>query len=183
MTSTTSVAEKAEQRDTGGWIRYGILAGGIAGIAFAMFEMVIAAILDGADALFMPLRMIGAMLLGQEALDPTTPLLTAAAAGLVIHMILSMLYGVAAAAMLSLVPQLSATRAAVIVSTSVAGFALWILNFYIFAPIFGWQWFPEQTNVAVQVVAHTFMFGTVLGVVLDLKYFHRPTRHAPTLLA
>jgi len=27
--------------------------------------------------------------------------------------------------------------------------------------------FPDKTNVAVQFVAHTIMFGTVLGIFLD----------------
>ncbi len=48
-------------------------------------------------------------------------------------LILSMMYGVVVAAVLSLIPQLSASRAAVLLSASVAGFALWIVNFYLAA--------------------------------------------------
>jgi hypothetical protein len=69
-------------------IRAGLIGGAVAGTAFAMFEMVAAAVLNGSDAFFMPLRMIGAIALGTSALDPASSLLTAGAAGLVVHMVL-----------------------------------------------------------------------------------------------
>jgi hypothetical protein len=159
--------------DVGAWIRYGILGGIVAGIVFALFEMVMAAVLDGTEAFFMPLRMIGGIGLGPVAMDPSSSLLTAGGAGLAIHMILSMIYGVTITAALSLVPQLSASRTAVLVSTSIAGFLLWLVNFYVFASIFGWTWFPNDTNPAVQIVAHAVFFGTVLGLVLGRAYFRR----------
>jgi len=172
MTTLTGTERRI---DVGAWLRYGILGGVIAGISLAMFEMIMAAVLDGGDAFFMPLRMIGGIGLGKQALDPGTSLLTAGGAGLVIHMILSMMYGVVVAAVLSLIPQLSASRAAVLISASVAGFALWIVNFYVLAQVFGWTWFPNNTNAAVQFVGHTFLYGSVLGLVLDRTYF-QPAR-------
>ena len=161
--------------DLGAWIRHGVIGGAIAGIVFAMFEMIMAVVLDGSRAFFMPLRMIGGIGLGQQALDPNTSVLTAGGVGLVIHMILSMMYGVIVTVVLSLVPQLSSSRTSALVSASVAGFALWIVNFYVLASVFGWTWFPNNTNVAVQFVAHTFFYGTVLGIVLDRTHFRRST--------
>ncbi len=169
----TTLAGPGRRADAGAWLRYGIVAGIVAGIVFAMFEMIMAAVLNGADAFFMPLRMIGGIGLGTSALGPGTSLLTAGGAGLVIHMILSMMYGVVVAGVLSLAPALSSSRTAVLVSASVAGFALWILNFYVLAQAFGWIWFPNNTNAAVQFVAHTFFFGTILGYVLDRTYLQR----------
>lgn len=169
----TTLAGTERRVDVGAWIRYGILGGIIAGITFAMFEMVMALILNGSDAFFMPLRMIGGIGLGASAMDPATSLLTAGGVGLVIHMILSMMYGVVVAGVLSLIPQLSSSRTAVLVSASVAGFGLWIVNFYVLAQVFGWTWFPNNTNALVQFVAHTFFFGTVLGFVLDRTYLQR----------
>jgi hypothetical protein len=154
-------------RDVAGWIKYGILGGAIAGIVFALFEMIVAALMMGGEAFFMPLRMIGGIALGPPAMDPQTSLLTAGVAGLVVHMVLSVVYGVATAAVLSLIPQLSASSWAVIISASVAGLALWIVNFYVFAPVFGWTWFPNDTNPVVLFVAHTFFYGTVLGIYLN----------------
>ncbi len=157
---------------TGTWVRAGIVGGVIAGIVFAMFEMIMAVVLNGADAFFMPLRMIGAIGLGTTALDPATALFTAGGAGLVIHMILSMMYGVAVAGVLTFAPALSRSRASIVLVASAAGFALWIVNFFVIARIFGWNWFPDGQNVAVQFVAHAMMYGTVLGLLLDRLAFH-----------
>lgn len=159
--------------DVGAWVRYGLLGGIVAGMVFAMFEMVMAVVLDGTDAFFMPMRMIGGIVLGPGAMDPTTALLTAGGLGFALHMVLSMMYGVAVAALLSLVPPLSATRGAILATTTASGIGLWIVNFYVVAPLFGWVWFPNNTNPVVQFVAHAFLFGTVLGLVLDRTLFRR----------
>jgi hypothetical protein len=172
----TTLASTERRVDIGAWLRSGILGGIIAGIAFAMFEMIMAVVLDGGDAFFMPLRMIGGIALGTSALDPATSLLTAGGVGLLVHMILSMTYGVVVAGVLSVAPQLSASRTAVVVSASAAGLALWIVNFHVLAQAFGWTWFPDDTNAAVQFVAHTFFFGSVLGLVLDRAFGQRARR-------
>ena len=164
--ASTAIATRTTT-GTSTWVRTGLIGGVVAGIVFAMFEMITAAVLNGSEAFLMPLRMIGAIGLGTTALDPASSILTAGGAGLVIHMVLSMMYGVIVAGAIALVPSLSRSAASVLAVSSVAGFALWILNFFILAGIFGWNWFPDTQNVAVQFVAHTFMFGTVLGLFLD----------------
>ena len=148
------------------WILSGAIAGIAAGIAFAMFEMIMAALTDGGGAFFMPLRMIGAIGLGKGALDPGTSLVTAGGAGLIIHMILSMMYGVSVAALLRIIPTLARTGASILAVSSVAGALLWVVNFHILAPALGWVWFPDGTNALIQIVAHTVFFGTLLGIVL-----------------
>jgi len=170
-----STAIATPRTGTSTWVRTGLIGGVVAGIVFAMFEMITAAVLNGSDAFFMPLRMIGAIGVGMSALDPTSSLLTAGGAGLVIHMILSMMYGVMVAGVIALVGSLSRSTASVLVVSSIAGFALWIMNFFLLAGIFGWNWFPDTQNVAVQLVAHTFMFGTVLGLILD-RFAFRASR-------
>ena len=52
------------------WVKHGLIGGVVAGTVFAMFEMIMAAILDGADAFFMPLRMIGGIALGAFDFNP-----------------------------------------------------------------------------------------------------------------
>ena len=149
------------------WIRAGLIGGAVAGIVFAMFEMVMAVVINGGDAFFMPLRMIGATAIGPSALDPASSLITAGGAGLVVHMALSMMYGVGVAALLSAVPSLRRSVSSVVAVASAAGFGLWIVNFFLLANLFGWRWFPDGQNMVVQVVAHTVMFGSVLGLTLD----------------
>ena len=53
MTTATSSAQRIA---TGTWIRAGLIDGVAAGIAFAMFEMITAVVLNGSEAFFMPLR-------------------------------------------------------------------------------------------------------------------------------
>ena len=154
----------AARSQSAGWIVAGAIAGIIAGIVFAMFEMIMAVVTDGGEAFFMPLRMIGAIGLGTSALDPATSLVTAGGAGLAIHMALSMAYGIGVATLFRVVPSLGRTTTAVVAVSSAAGFLLWVVNFQVFARIFGWTWFPDGTNAVVQIVAHTVFFGTVLGL-------------------
>jgi hypothetical protein len=163
---------EARTIETGRWVRVGVVGGIVGGIVFAMFEMIMAAVLNGSDAFFMPLRMIGGIGLGQTALDPATSLLAAGAVGLAIHMVLSMMYGMGVAGVLALVGSLSSSTTRILVVSGLAGFALWIVNFFVLAGLFGWSWFPDSQNVAVQLIAHTFMFGAVLGLVLDRFAFH-----------
>lgn len=150
-----------------GWLKHGLIGGIVAGIVFAMFEMVTAAIVDGPSAFFMPLRMIGGIAIGQQALDPGSSLLAAGAAGLVVHMMLSAAYGIGVAGVARYVPVLSTSAATLIIWTSAAGLGLWLVNFYVIAPIGGWTWFPDGTNPVTQFIAHTFFYGTVLGVYLN----------------
>lgn len=153
--------------DTGSAIKQGIAGGIVAGLVFAMFEMVAAAALMGADAFFMPLRMIGAIALGPAALDPGYSLVTAAVVGVVVHMMLSAVFGGLFGAALSVVPGLTGSTGTLLAVASVFGLLLWVVNFYVLAPAFGWTWFPDKTNPVVQFFAHTFFFGTALGIYLD----------------
>ena len=105
-----STAIAAHSTGTSTWVRVGVIGGVLAGIVFAMFEMIMAAVLNGGGAFFMPLRMIGAIGVGASALDPATSLVTAGGAGLVIHMILSMMYGVMVAGVIALVGSLQVDR-------------------------------------------------------------------------
>ena len=162
-----TVREPGTRSDTGTWIKHGLIGGIVAGIAFAMFEMIMAALMMGAAAFWMPLRMIGGMILGQQALDPSYPLATAAVVGLITHMVLSMIFGAVFGAIVSAVPALRSTTGALLGAASIYGLALWLINFYLIAPAVGWVWFPTGTNPVVQFLAHTFFFGTVLGFYLD----------------
>jgi uncharacterized membrane protein YagU involved in acid resistance len=144
-------------------LRFGVwpavVSGVIAGLVFALFEMTVAAMMMGLQAIFMPLRMIGAMVLGAEALDPGYSLVTAATAGVVVHMVLSVVF----ALMFAFIAPSSASTTVLIVSGIAFGLGLWLVNFYLIAPMMGWNWFPEQTDPIVQFLAHGFFFGAPIG--------------------
>jgi len=153
--------------DTSRWVKQGMLGGVIAGLVFAMFEMVMAALMNGAEAFFMPLGMIGAMVLGSEALDPGYPLATAALAGAAVHMVMSGMFGMVFGLLASAVPALARSTGALVIAASVFGLLLWLVDFYVVAPAAGWDWFPNGTNETVQFLAHAVFFGAVLGLYLD----------------
>ena len=160
--------------DTGWWVKQGAIGGAIAGIVFAMFEMLATALMNGAAAFFMPLRMIGAIVLGQGALQPSYPLLTAGLAGMVVHMMLSVVFGIVFALLVASVPALASSTMALLAAASAYGLLLWLVNFYLIAPAAGWVWFTES-NPVVQFLAHTVMFGTALGFYLDRVRARRGT--------
>jgi hypothetical protein len=153
--------------DVGGWMKKGAIGGLIAGILFAMVETIAAAALMGLNAVSLPLRMIGGIALGRQALGPTYPLLNAALAGLAAHLALSMLFGAILGAFIGFAPTWGASTPLLLFTASVYGLLLWFVNFSIIAPSAGWNWFGDQTNPAVQFVAHTFFYGTALGFYLD----------------
>lgn len=163
------MAQRAEVRgrerpgtDYGAWAGSGLVAGLIGGIAFALFEMIVAAVLVG--NFFGPLRMISAVVLGQQALTQEVSLGLAALVGVAVHMVYSLLAGVVFALIIAAVGAFHSSRGAVIVTASVLGLLMWILNFYIIAPAAGWVWFSQNADQFWQgFVAHTFLYGSVAG--------------------
>jgi uncharacterized membrane protein YagU involved in acid resistance len=135
----------------------GAIGGIVAGIVFAAFEMIASAAMMGPEAFFMPLRMIGAIALGPAALEPTYSLWGAGLAGLVVHIVLAVIYG----AVFALIFGGLRSPAVDIAVGAAFGLALWLINFYVIAPVM-FPWFTEA-NPMVQFIAHTFFFGAVLG--------------------
>jgi uncharacterized membrane protein YagU involved in acid resistance len=147
-------------RDMRWGLQQGAIAGIVAGIVFAAFEMIVSALMAGPEAFFMPLRMIGAIALGPEALDPAYSVVNASVAGVIVHVILAIIYGV----IFGEIAAMLRGQAAFIGAGSIFGLALWLINFYVIAPV-AFPWFLDA-NPLVQFIAHTFFFGSVLGYYL-----------------
>ncbi|MDQ3406919.1 MAG: hypothetical protein M3472_02010 [Chloroflexota bacterium] len=168
QTDPVDPADRTDRSDLGRWAKHGAIGGLLAGLLFALFEMVMATVQMGGEAFFMPLRMIGGIALGSQALEPSsTSLLEAGGVGIAIHMMLSVIFGASVAVVAGLVAPIRSSTVALIAWTSLAGLALWLVNFYVIAPIGGWRWFPEGTDPVIQFIAHTFVFGSLLGLYLD----------------
>jgi hypothetical protein len=150
---------------TGRWLRTGALLGLVAGVVFAVFEMLAA--WGMGDGFWMPLRMIGAIVLGEDALEPSYSLAGAALTGAVLHMALSALYGAVFGALAAFALGLQSSRAALVAATSLYGLTLWLVNFYVIAPV-AFEWF-QDANAFVQFIAHVFFYGALLGLLLAAR--------------
>ncbi len=101
-------------------------------------------------------------------MPPKIELGTALPVGFVTHFALSTLYGVIAAAIVSLVPALRSSAMTLIVATTIFGTLLWIINFFILPDAIGRPWFKEAPMVA-QFIYHAFFYGTPLGIYLAMR--------------
>lgn len=146
-----------KRRELGWAIGRGAQWGIVAGLVFAVYEMFMSAALEGASATFMPLRMIGAILLGEQALDPGYSLLVAASAGVFVHLALSAIYGIV---FMVIAGGLIAAATDLVLGT-IFGLVLWGINFYWIAPR-AFPWFLDADPL-VQAIGHGIFFGTALG--------------------
>lgn len=89
------------------------------------------------------------------------------------HLALSALYGAVFGGLVALVAALRSSVGVLVLAGSLYGLALWLVNFYVIAPV-AFAWF-QDANAAVQFVAHVFFFGALLGGILS-----RSARVAPT---
>jgi len=135
-----------------------------AGMIFITFEMTAAAF-AGVD-FFSPLRMTGATVLGHGALESSYSLGVAGLVGLLVHATLSAVYG-AAFGVASAVGPLRRNREVLLVAATAFGALLWAVNFYLVIPV-AFPWFLAASPM-VQFIAHTFFFGTILGLMLSVR--------------
>lgn len=153
--------------DLGRWLVHGMVGGVIAGIIFAMFEMLVELVIVGTEeAFWMPLRMIGAIGIGAEALEPAYSLTEAALAGAAIHIALSAVFGMTFALLLFGLWSAARTPALILAAGIGGGLLLWLVNFYIIAPAAGWDWFPDGSRTWAAAVGHAG-YGLLLAAYLS----------------
>ncbi len=150
------------------WVESIVIGGIVAGIAFGLFQMIMALVFTG--NFFAPMRMISAMVLGKQALDPAYPLHIAAPLGMGINMMFSLAFASVFALFMANAVSLVGTPVRRILCGAVYGFVLWILNFYVIATFLHWTWFAQQTNPFWQgFFAHVFVYGAVMGLFMKQK--------------
>jgi hypothetical protein len=159
--ATTPLGIKSEARR---WVLRGAVMGIAAGGVFLIFEMVLAGLTG--QSVFEPLRMIAAVVLGEGALppQPTIVLAIVVPAALAVHYALSAIYGAVFGVAVAGIDALRHGRFVLVGAATIFGFLLWLVNFYVIAPI-AFPWF-SMAEPYVQFTAHTFFFGTALGLSL-----------------
>jgi hypothetical protein len=138
-----------------------------AGLIFAGFAMVTSGISSGTGAATDPLRMVAAIVLGPTAVI-RHPFALASTVGLCLHLLLSTafarLFAVTVTGFATATEgELMTTTATTAIAGIFFGAALWLMNFYIVAPLAGWTWFPANVHHVVAFVGHAFFFGLPLG--------------------
>lgn len=157
------------------WLLAGSLMSGASGVSFVLFKMTMAALLGA--GFFTPLRNIGAMALGERALASTYPLERVAIAGFLVHMALSVLYGACFAGLAGSVAFVRGSRAALLAGGVAMGLFLWVVNLYVFVPLF-FPWFTHNVPV-IEILARTLFFGVPLSALLAARLLPRGGEAAP----
>ena len=149
---------------------HGVIGGIVAAMTFMVFQMTAAAAHEGSA--FIPPRVLASLIFGEQALTATVPLLTALAVGMVVHVVLSILFGLAFVGLLTVFRQLCSSWRMMLVYGSLFGFALWIVNFRIIGSIL----FPQLLTVDqfwMGFLPHAAIIGLGLAVYVSL------VRYAP----
>jgi hypothetical protein len=148
------------------WDRQGLRGGLLAGIVFALIELLLMGALDGQVEVARFLRRVAAMWIGPAALAPDYPFAAVAVVGTIMHLGLSALFGLIFTWLTeSIVPRLIRSPGVLLAAATVYGVLLWPLNVYLIAPFVGWEWFADETAPVVQAAAH-LGYGVVLGLYL-----------------
>jgi hypothetical protein len=162
-----ATAEPPEPTGVRWWDRQGLRGGLLAGLGFAVVELLVMDVRVGPDGVARLLRRIAAMWIGPEALDPGYSFAAVAVVGTVMHFGLSAIFGLVFTWITeAILPVLARSRGMLLLAATAYGLLLWPLNVYVIAPFVGWDWFARETEPAVQAAAH-LCYGALLGLYLD----------------
>jgi hypothetical protein len=132
-----------------------IWGGMVAGLVFLMAEMILIAMTG--ESPWGPPRMMAAIVMGTDVLPPPATFdLGIAMVGMIVHFVLSVIYGFVLGFAIS---RWRLGIGVAIVLGIVFGLLLYLVNFYLFTGLFPWF---EMARNAITLVSH-LLFGGVLG--------------------
>ena len=165
MQNTAGRESSAARSGLGAWAGIGALMGIFAGLVFALFQVIMAAVAPGPLPSELIVMVEGVAYGGVPApINAPAIASPAVAIAVLVHLGLSAIYGAMFGAVAPKVRALRNDRKALIGAATVFGLLVWIVNFFVIAPV-AFPWFAE-TNGVVQFFAHTLFYGTVLGLLL-----------------
>jgi hypothetical protein len=166
-----------ERRDAWEVAIHGARAGLLAGATLGLVEIAASTMLRHSPRL--PFDFAAAIVVGPEALLPAFPLAASLALGTVLHVLLSITFGVAFLGGLALTFQLSARPLLMVLYGMLFGVAVWEINFLAILPAIA----PELTgrlDLATQlwngIVSYSLVYGPVLAtyVIWGAAWHARP---------
>ena len=152
----------------------GIAAGIVAGVIFAMMEVVGAAVMGNPAA--MPLRMFASVVLGRGAMQG--PLGQVLVVGTIAHLVLSAVFGLVYGILGGRVSE--PTRTSFGRQAGIAiGVAVWLVNFQIIVRVL-YPWFLGSPQF-LQAMMHGLFFGVPLALLFTASerrsHVHAPLAH------
>jgi hypothetical protein len=158
------VGVPVERRDSWEVVIHGARAGLLAGVALGVVEIVASFMLS--DDPWLPFDFASALIVGPEALLPAFPLAASLALGTVIHVLLSIVFGVAFLGVLALTFQLSARPSLMVLYGMLFAAAVWEVTFLAVLPVIA----PPLTgrlDLATQlwngIVSYCLVYGPLLA--------------------
>ena len=156
---------EVERRELWEVIVHGARAGLLAGAALGLVEIAASTMLRRSPRL--PFDFAAAIVVGPAALLPAFPLAASLALGTVLHVLLSITFGVAFLGGVTLTFQLSARPLLMVLYGTLFGVAVWEINFLAVLPAIA----PElagQLDLATQIrngiVSYSLVYGPVLAM-------------------
>lgn len=158
------VGVPVERRDSWEVARHGARAGLIAGVALGAIEVGASVLLRNDP--WLPFDFATAMLVGPEALAPSFPLAASLALGTVLHVLLSVVFGIAFLGGLALTFQLSARPPLMMLYGMLFGVTVWEIDFLAVLPVIAPQ-LTGRLDLATQlwngIVSYSLVYGPVLA--------------------
>ena len=141
-------------------VGYGLAGGLIGGLTFILLQMFVAWI--ATEQLLIPLILIATIPL--QEIPASISLADAIIGGGLFHFAFSAVVGMIFGFVIMAIPKIKLSLLNVVLISTLGGFFLWLIDFYVLAPLLNAPWFATQTNPLIQFIIHTFFFGTVFGL-------------------
>jgi hypothetical protein len=154
---------EVERRDRWEVVRHGTFAGLLAGFALGLVEIAVSTALYGDS--WLPFDFAVAIVVGPEALAPAFPVAASVALGTVIHLLLSVLFGVVFLSALAVTFQLSARSWLIVFYGVVFALVVWEVNFLAVLPLIA-PTLRGRIDLAIQLWNGIMSYGFVYGPVL-----------------
>lgn len=144
-------------------MRHGTFAGLLAGFALGLVEIAISTAVRGDP--WLPFDFATAIVVGSEALAPAFPVAASVALGTVLHLLLSVLFGVVFLSALALTFQLSARSWLIVFYGVVFALVVWEVNFLAVLPLID-PALRGRIDLTTQLWNGIMSYGFVYGPVL-----------------
>jgi hypothetical protein len=153
-----------ERRDAWELATHGARAGLLAGLALGIVEILASVVLRSDP--WLPFDFAAAIVVGPEALSPEFPIAASVMLGIVIHVLLSMVFGIAFLAALALMFQLSARPWLMLLYGLLFGVTVWEVDFLAVLPVIA-PALSGRLDLATQlwngIASYCLVYGPVLA--------------------